>query len=807
MNPLLKLAIVSGGRESLRLQIARGANLNAVDENQRSALILAAIRGDAAICELLLDAGVTPSTRDRSGMDALEHARARGHASVIELLSRPASALEPAAAVANELDVELSDTDGFGDWEAEDEPLNPEDQTGATEASVRIQASIAAFEPMDDYADWDVDVELPEEVRQRRGDLREFELAQIKLLIEQGIEESRAILGPVLEQIYGDDIQSAREMRSRLEIVCGDLGIVIEDDAAYSGAHAFSESNPHHDAAVNDAIVFLESLGSRHTDPLVQFYKEMQRYPLLTKDDEQKIGQEMEAAEDAALRAFAGHRWAVDAFLEVASAVESGSRSLESVIDTDPSAPAGIDDSETDGETEWPPPSPGDEGENEAEEAGDSLQGFVSRLQELRGLHAITPRSQQIHDRIATVLQDMRLRWSVVSQLGRAAAREHAGLTESIVLANAISDVRASQHRFFHSNLRLVFSVARKYSFRSLPLADLVQEGSIGLMKAVGKFQYRLGFKFSTYAMWWVKQAITRALADQERLIRLPVHVVESITAMERESRRFEQTHGRDPSIVELARLLSIDESKVKKLRSFRSTMVDLDDSTSDPWGQDFLVDGGPDLEKVAEALSLERAVKNLLKSLDARSADVISKRFGIGTDNEMTLEEVGRSFAVTRERIRQIEAKALRKLRQPIRRLIIDGYVPDEFFRAETDDSSQGDDSDDDAAPKPEAPVKPKPILKQVKKEAPARPAVSVTATLTPASEIHDIEGSPDSWAEAAKRLAMEYQLRVIDLRSSGGGMYVEVQALKPRAWKIINTQLKKLGFVFTVSRGFWRK
>lgn len=280
------------------------------------------------------------------------------------------------------------------------------------------------------------------------------------------------------------------------------------------------------------------------------------------------------------------------------------------------------------------------------------------------------------------------------------------GLPKAEILKNHQQFVRA-QHQdkrakddLAQANLRLVVNIAKKYVNRGLHFLDLIQEGNIGLMKAVEKFEFARGFKFSTYATWWIRQAITRAIADQSRTIRVPVHMVETLNKINKIKRTFIQEHGREPSHGELAKELNIDEKKIKNIIKISKEPISLEAPVGD--GEDASIKDFIESENetspadTVASTDLKERVREVLKTLTPREEKVLKMRFGIDVASEHTLEEVGKDFSVTRERIRQIEVKALRKLRHPSRSKKLKTFFEKEF-NIDINDTEDDDTNDND--------------------------------------------------------------------------------------------------------------
>lgn len=663
LNPMLRMSALAGVETAVKLHIRRGDDLNARDGGGLTPLMLAASKNRASVCSLLVEAGADPSLCDPSGRDALAIALAAGAEGAAEALLAFISKLEPPAdergpealdtpewmgAVSLDEDWECGD---FGAWEADEEKPAPEGDSSIAEAAAAIHRSISRHVPLDMAEDWsDFDALLPEVVAKPKTETDSSD--DLRLLLLRAVREGAVPEESVLRVCYVDEEED--EGRGRLvRALLAEAG-VLPDERAEDGDEPFmAELSDEEDSAVSDLLAYAEDLDPWRCDPARCYAREIRVGRLLTAEEEVLLGKEMEEGVSLASKALAGWKAGLDQLESVGKAVAAGVADASSYV-----VSGGDEPDEDEGEA-------GDH-DDEADDLslGGGLDGeFLSGIAEVSSLRKAGPTRSII---LEAAISRLRLSPSFLVGLSGIAK----GDPEAGAFRSAVERYAKARETMTVCNLRMVYNVVKRYQGFGLPFDDLLQEGNIGLMKAVERFDWRRGFKFSTYATWWIRQNATRALADAGRTIRLPVHLNEKLSVLRRAIDAYEIRNGATPTDRILAELVSMPLGRVSMLRArmeeprrLYGTGADgtpFEDSLSDE------PESRPDA--IAERASLIETLGRAVSELDERSAEILTMRYGLDGTDSRTLEETGEYFGVTRERVRQIESKALRKLAHPSR-------------------------------------------------------------------------------------------------------------------------------------------
>ncbi len=532
--------------------------------------------------------------------------------------------------------------DDGGEWEAERETVVPQHDENCLLAAAEAQKAISRHRPIDLDTDWsEVEFDLPEVVEPVLASLDEY--PTIAALVKIAVKSGRIFHGQIEFACSRDFATRNNTVVPILSRLLAELGVVIDE---FDPDETMLVTECHEGCHDEEASLVLESFVhelAHDWGSLSWYQSESKHYELLDKTGEERVAQRMDSALLALCRAM----------LEKSLGLNLVSLGRDHVGEE------ASDDEDDDIATE-------NDDVTLLPEGSAAGLGFLSFLEQAHQDPSVLRSDEHIPrptpEEVSLILEQLSIR---------------GGTFDSLSIDTFLSSYEKARDQLITANLRLVASIAKKYQGRGLDFEDLIQEGNIGLMRAVEKFDYRRGFKFSTYATWWIRQAITRSIADKSRNVRLPVHMVESLNKISRETRQMAARMGREPSVAELAHAVDRPEEVVRKLLKLNREEIYLDElQEQEDWEHGVYGDEGnvPDPLLQVIDVSLSREVEHQLSKLSDREALVIRLRFGIDVAAEHTLEEVGQQFDVTRERIRQIEAKALRKLRHPerSRRLMI---------------------------------------------------------------------------------------------------------------------------------------
>lgn len=858
LSRFLRMAVVAGVESAVRIHIDRGDDLNARDDKGQTPLMLSAARNKASICKLLLAAGADADLLDPLGRSALSIAQVAGAieaALAIEATCMPQTLQddvvhEPAlissdtqrAQAANDwqtnhqadagpeqpaeqstaileqvptsasviewdLGSEGAEFDLAG-WVAEEELPPPEGDPTLSATAFEIQSAISEHAPIDTSADWDgFDDFLPERATPlpRADDAEARE--RLRLVLLRAIREGSVPAALIDDLARGDDGEPDSEAVALLSMVINDLGAETDERFEYWTPHesfevfVAPEEIPDEEDAIDDAVAFVDELAGRRNEPLRIYQRELQGEALLTAEAEVALGQAMERGVEKALDALAAWPLGIDAVLSAAKKVSSGAKPLRWLSSGPPVEPHDaetISSAEPDTESEPPTdtPSAEDEGDSQfgldAKESFGELEELCANAELLSVLAVVASQDAPGWNACRSAIASLGLTRSFLMEL---ADSKLAGEPEpALAFGQAMKAYRRARDQMAVANLKLVYSIAKKYLFSGQPLDDLLQEGNIGLIKAVDRYDWCRGFKFSTYATWWIRQQVGRYVADKGKTIRLPVHVYETTQRIAQAARAFEFQHGQAPNVDKIAELVGLPIKKVVALNRVAMEPLPLheidrlDDRIAANAKDEYTARDPMD---IVEDMQLIGAIDRILETIKAKEARVLRMRFGIGTQESMTLEEIGKRLDVTRERIRQIEATALRKLKHPARleQLLreLNGAPPQSGESEEPSDDSGDEDDDDTLAV-----------------------AGDTSPQLKPAQAIQIPERPNGSTPTALEKLLSHARAIGISVEDYPEGpdrrIWVHITETPDNHSRKIVRKLIELGFIFWPGKGYWR-
>jgi RNA polymerase primary sigma factor len=710
-------------------------------------------------------------------------------------------------------------------WEAEAELSTPDGDPTVLAIASGIQNAISEHTPIDISADWDdFELALPERASplSKADDSEARE--RLRSLLLRATREGSVPNEAIEDLTLNDDQTPNTDAEALLRMVVNDLGAEADERHEYSThhesfvVHVEPRESPDEEQTVDDALAFIDELESRRNDPLRIYQRDFQSAKLLTADEEISLGKSMAQSIEAALDALAGSATGIAAVVECSYLVKSktkplrwmsvGAREHVPVMADNHGEPLPPKTDGADDDSESDKGSQDDAGEGLPE---DELSEFIANAERLlatAGSLKATPAATKSR---REALGSLGLSGSFLldfSESGHIAERE-----PDRALRLAMQSYRAARDCMTVANLKLVQSIAKKYLYSGMPLDDLLQEGNIGLLKSVERFDWCRGFRFSTYATWWIRQQVSRFVADNARVIRVPVHVYEKVQRIGQVVRAFEIDKGRAPTAAEIAELVDLSPRKVAAYMQISGEPLpihELDiDSLIATDARDEYISRDP-MDIVSDR-DLSAVIHNILGMLKPKEENIIRMRFGIGVPEVATLDEIGIRMGLTRERIRQIEGKVIRKLKLPSRAVgLMNGInIPNPSKQPKDDEDEDGGSSTD---PVDEAQVKKladavadKPPRKNARKP----PPVQVKNPSLGAEPIEP-ESRPNSLSVPVQKLLDSATVLgasvTVDQKGADNSIWIDFSKAPTTPPRPLIRKLVDSGFKFWPGKGYWR-
>lgn len=602
------------------------------------------------------------------------------------------------------VDEEDASTIDLSGWEADESRPPPIDDASIAAAQAVIQEVIARHVPIDDSVDWaHFEAFLPEHAEPLPRAQDADSTAELRRLLLRALREGSIPEIDAEDLCIGADGAMDQASLSLLRFVINDLGAETDERFEYRSRHESFKvfvdplETQDEEEELSDAMAFLAGLESHRNDPMRLYMRDIQRRNLINAEEEIALAKAMEGAVKQAIEALALWPQGIDRTLVAIEAARSGERALGSITagsrdETEPDPIELVEGADLDVPISTSAPRVESDEEPDADDAGDDAAaigeagvtteslavGFFEKAAELSALRGsgATPEAKATAARAA--LASLSLARTFLLELSDDAVDDKSEPAGRFLAA--VRSLAASRDKMAGANLRLVLSIAKRYLYSGLPMDDLIQEGNIGLLKAVDKFDWRRGYKFSTMATWWIRQQVSRSAADDGRTIRLPVHVHEKLQRVEREAEVLARSIGRSPSSAEVAAKLSIPPENVEAL--LRVSVPPLSLHSMDDEGDlvfESIEDHRADPFETLAARELRATLDALLSKVGGKPERVLRMRFGLQLEDPLTLEEVGLQFGLTRERIRQIESKALKRLDRRLHRKMLRGWLREE--------------------------------------------------------------------------------------------------------------------------------